>query len=188
MKCNQPRPGFELVSPCPFPTTITITQQAPPNTYFWIYIYIYVCVCVCVCMCVCVWERERERERKRERGAWAVIINERKIYVGVVLMVCLLHVVFLFIFIPSRFDFKIFECKTFYLNVRNETIITDNFSVWCHHVGKKNVSDDNEITQGNMFEIDYVMSRKCCIILFLAETIWGKIDPNIYSNWKYWEK
>ena len=25
------RPGFELVSLCPFPTTITITPQAPPN-------------------------------------------------------------------------------------------------------------------------------------------------------------
>ena len=25
MKCNQSRAGFELVSPCPFPTTITIT-------------------------------------------------------------------------------------------------------------------------------------------------------------------
>ena len=25
MKCNQSRPGFEHVSPCPFPTTITIT-------------------------------------------------------------------------------------------------------------------------------------------------------------------
>ena len=24
MKCNQSRPGFELVSPCPFPTTITL--------------------------------------------------------------------------------------------------------------------------------------------------------------------
>ena len=24
------RPGFELVSPCPFPTVITITPQAPP--------------------------------------------------------------------------------------------------------------------------------------------------------------
>ena len=32
MKCNQSRPGFELVSPCPFPTTITITPQAPPPT------------------------------------------------------------------------------------------------------------------------------------------------------------
>ncbi len=30
MKCNQPRPGLELISPCPFPTTITITTQAPP--------------------------------------------------------------------------------------------------------------------------------------------------------------
>ena len=29
MKYNQPRPGFELVSPCPFPTTITITPLAP---------------------------------------------------------------------------------------------------------------------------------------------------------------
>ena len=26
-----PRPGFELESPCPFPTTITITLQAPPS-------------------------------------------------------------------------------------------------------------------------------------------------------------
>ena len=29
MKCNQSRPGFELVSPCSFPTTITITPWAP---------------------------------------------------------------------------------------------------------------------------------------------------------------
>ena len=27
---NQSRPGFELVSPCPFPTTITITPRVPP--------------------------------------------------------------------------------------------------------------------------------------------------------------
>ena len=31
MKCNQSRPGFELVLPCPFPTTITITPRAPPT-------------------------------------------------------------------------------------------------------------------------------------------------------------
>ena len=31
MKCNQSRPGFELVSPCPFPTTIIITPRAPPT-------------------------------------------------------------------------------------------------------------------------------------------------------------
>ena len=30
MKCNRSRPGFELVSPCPFPTTITITPRALP--------------------------------------------------------------------------------------------------------------------------------------------------------------
>ena len=30
MKCNESRPGFELVSPCPFLTTITITPRAPP--------------------------------------------------------------------------------------------------------------------------------------------------------------
>ena len=28
MKYNQPRPGFELVSPCPFPTTITIQNYS----------------------------------------------------------------------------------------------------------------------------------------------------------------
>ena len=29
MKCNQSRPGFELVSPCPFPARITIIPRAP---------------------------------------------------------------------------------------------------------------------------------------------------------------
>ena len=29
----QSSPGFELVSPCPFPTTITITPLAPPKSY-----------------------------------------------------------------------------------------------------------------------------------------------------------
>ena len=29
MKCNQSRSEFELVSPCPFPTRITITPRAP---------------------------------------------------------------------------------------------------------------------------------------------------------------
>ena len=33
MKCNQSRPGFELVSPCPFPTLITITPWAPPQCH-----------------------------------------------------------------------------------------------------------------------------------------------------------
>ena len=32
MKCNQSRPGFELMSPCPFPTMITITLRAPPKS------------------------------------------------------------------------------------------------------------------------------------------------------------
>ena len=34
MKCNQSRPGFELVSSCPFPTTINITTRAPPLLHF----------------------------------------------------------------------------------------------------------------------------------------------------------
>ena len=33
MKCNQSRPGFELVSPCPFPTTITTTPRTPWDAY-----------------------------------------------------------------------------------------------------------------------------------------------------------
>ena len=36
MKCNQSRPVFELVSPCPFPKTITITPRAPPHSYLYI--------------------------------------------------------------------------------------------------------------------------------------------------------
>ena len=34
MKCHQSRSGFELVSPCPFPTTITVTPRAPPVTIY----------------------------------------------------------------------------------------------------------------------------------------------------------
>ena len=30
MKCKQSGPGFELVSPCPYPATITIAPWAPP--------------------------------------------------------------------------------------------------------------------------------------------------------------
>ena len=30
VNCNQLRPGFELVSSCPFPTTMTIIPQTPP--------------------------------------------------------------------------------------------------------------------------------------------------------------
>ena len=33
VKCNQSRSGFELVSPCPFPTTITITPRALPKLW-----------------------------------------------------------------------------------------------------------------------------------------------------------
>ncbi len=44
VKCNQSRSGFELVSPCPFPTTITITPRAPPNT-MGIYFIMPVCRC-----------------------------------------------------------------------------------------------------------------------------------------------
>ena len=33
MKCNQSGPGFELVSPCPYPATITSTPREPPTTY-----------------------------------------------------------------------------------------------------------------------------------------------------------
>ena len=35
MKCNQPRSGFELVSLCPFPMTITIKPQTPNGTSPW---------------------------------------------------------------------------------------------------------------------------------------------------------
>ena len=38
MKCKQSRPGFELVSLCPFPTTITITPRAPPPNPVYAYI------------------------------------------------------------------------------------------------------------------------------------------------------
>ena len=33
MICNQSRTGFELVLPCPFPTTINITPRAPLSAY-----------------------------------------------------------------------------------------------------------------------------------------------------------
>ena len=42
MKCNQSRIGFELVSPCPFPTTITTAPRAPPFTYSYLIISIII--------------------------------------------------------------------------------------------------------------------------------------------------
>ena len=39
MKCNQSRPGFELVSPCSFPTTITITPRVHIYTVVCKYVY-----------------------------------------------------------------------------------------------------------------------------------------------------
>ena len=33
MKCKQPHPGFELLSPCPFPMIVTITSQAGLSMY-----------------------------------------------------------------------------------------------------------------------------------------------------------
>ena len=45
MKCNQPRQGFELVSPCSFTRTITVIPRA--LMYVCMYMSIYVCVCVC---------------------------------------------------------------------------------------------------------------------------------------------
>ena len=39
MKCNQSGPGFELVSPCPYPAMITITPQAPPLVIVTLYVH-----------------------------------------------------------------------------------------------------------------------------------------------------
>ena len=41
MKCNEARPGFELVSSCPNPATITITPRAPHNIYLSIFLSLY---------------------------------------------------------------------------------------------------------------------------------------------------
>ena len=35
MKCNQSTARFELVSPCPFPTTMTITPREPPRIFIY---------------------------------------------------------------------------------------------------------------------------------------------------------
>ena len=56
MKCNEFRPGFELVSSCSFPTTITITPQAPP-TLTVAYIYIL----------DTYWRNDNRRSNKRRR-------------------------------------------------------------------------------------------------------------------------
>ena len=55
MKCKQLCSGFELGSPCPFPSKITITLGCYDK-----------CVSVCMCTYVCVWKRRRETERNCE--------------------------------------------------------------------------------------------------------------------------
>ena len=53
---KQPRPGSELGSLCPFPSTVTITTRVPPNFFYTIQLeQITRYMCVCVCVCVCTW-------------------------------------------------------------------------------------------------------------------------------------
>ena len=66
-------------------------------------------MCVCVCVCECV----------EKRNVW-------KIYISVVLMICLLFV--LFIFMPTLFDFKILECKNIQLKLLIFNEGDDSFS------------------------------------------------------------
>ena len=72
MKCNQSRQGFELVSPCPFPTTITITPQAPP---FFIEIYLSLFIRESVNVSV-LCERWVERHILRERASSHIFFRE----------------------------------------------------------------------------------------------------------------
>ena len=41
MKGKQSRPGFELVLPCPFPTTVTITTTNSSRVYVRMYTYLW---------------------------------------------------------------------------------------------------------------------------------------------------
>ena len=79
MKCNQSRLGFKLVLPCPFPTTITITPRAPPQTNYciinffldttWARTVAYLAFAVEIFLRSRNLKlREREREREREGG------------------------------------------------------------------------------------------------------------------------
>ena len=70
------RPGFELVSPCPFPARITITPRAP-HTYIYFYIHNYVVYDIYIYIYIGQWRRmtwqpghavhyaDRERKGKR---------------------------------------------------------------------------------------------------------------------------
>ena len=66
MKCNQSRPGFELVLPCPYPAMITITPRAPPKfitcstvllhqKYSAMHFYLGVALNVLDELCVCIY-------------------------------------------------------------------------------------------------------------------------------------
>ena len=57
MKCNQPRQGFELVSPCPYPATITITPRAPlfdnnVFVYHHLFVHLYDIKYLLTCTCI----------------------------------------------------------------------------------------------------------------------------------------
>ena len=78
------------------------------------YIYVCVCVCVCVrvcvCVCVCVWEKELNESDRicGEKG------NERKIYIGVVLMIYLLFVCMCLFLCQRVSTSKVLNTITFY--------------------------------------------------------------------------
>ena len=51
-KCKQHRPGFELDSPIPFPTTITVTLCTPPKTFSFVTLHPLSCVTLHPLSCV----------------------------------------------------------------------------------------------------------------------------------------
>ena len=62
---QQPRPGFELVSPSPFPTLchgylslyLCLSRSLSPGHALSLSLSLFVCVCVCECVheCMCMW-------------------------------------------------------------------------------------------------------------------------------------
>ena len=60
--CREPRSGFEIDSPCPFPSTVIIT----PRTLSSLFLYIYICR-----------ERDRHRDRNRERHRDSIAVLKR---------------------------------------------------------------------------------------------------------------
>ena len=153
MKCNQSRPGFELVSPCSFPTTTTTTPRAPLIVFVMGGKWPYSCCFVECCL----------QDLFNIAHSILVLLPSSFFFKRLVSI----HVVNPYSSIDTTAAWKKLR---FILSVRSDFNKTDSLSIAVHAFASHvltSVSVQNLINLFvNLFWI------QCCLLLNLSTTIW----------------